>query len=493
MRWFRTSTIVVFMLALFSFCTNKSDATSGVLSGAYWKDQALNDIMPYWTKYAQDTKSGVFFTNLDSLWQPFGNSDKYPSMISRHLFSYSVSYLLSGNKDDLKVAEKTVKWLLDHAWDKEYGGWFDSMDENGNPVETTKTTFVQVYAITGLAMYYFITHDSLVLSYIEKSNSLLESKAWDQSANGYYNVMNRDWSIKDSNKSFSSQVTPVSGYLIYLYCATREAKYLNQIEKIMETTTAYMIDKESGWILEDFDRNWMYLVGKQNKTEVNIGHNIEWAWMLLRIYFLTGKIQYLNSAREITTKIAKWGVLNEKEVWLTTTGRKFPFEHGSDTYWWVQAYGNMFNLYWYHSDGEDKYLDGFQRGAIFWDTYFVDKKHGDNFFSTDTTGIVKDATKANRFKTSYHSMEHCLLNYLCLNLWINKVPVEFHFRINSSRNGELLYPVLLEDKNIKISRVVIKNKDQNPLMIGDQAIRLPELQNTELKVFLINQNSTKRN
>ena len=332
----------------------------------------------------------------------------------------------------------------------------------------------------------------MVLSYIEKSNSLLESKAWNQSAGGYYNVMNRDWSIKDSNKSFSSQVTPVSGYLIYLYCATREAKYLNQIEKIMETTTANMIDKESGWILEDFDRNWMYLVGKQDKTEVNIGHNIESAWMLLRIYFLTGKIQYLNSAREITTKIAKWGVLNEKEVWLTTTGRKFPFEHGSDTYWWVQAYGNMFNLYWYHSDGEDKYLDGFQRGAIFWDTYFVDKKHGDNFFSTDTTGIVKDATKANRFKTSYHSMEHCLLNYLCLNLWVNKVPVEFHFRINSSRNGELLYPVLLEDKNIKISRVVIKNKDQNPLMIGDQAIRLPELQNTELTVFLVNQNSTKR-
>ena len=103
---------------------------------------------------------GHLFTNLDSLWQPFGNSDKYPSMISRHLFSYSVSYLLSGNEGDLKIAEKTVKWLLDHAWDKEYGGWFDSMDENGNPVETTKTTFVQVYAITGLTMYYFITHDS---------------------------------------------------------------------------------------------------------------------------------------------------------------------------------------------------------------------------------------------------------------------------------------------------------------------------------------------
>ena len=40
-----------------------------------------------------------------------------------------------------------------------------------------------------------------------------------------------------------------------------------------------MIDKESGWVLENFDKNWMYLVGKQDKTEINIGHNIESAWM----------------------------------------------------------------------------------------------------------------------------------------------------------------------------------------------------------------------
>ncbi len=487
MKWFRINILITTLLYVSISCIYKPVQNANILSGNHWKDQALNEIMPYWTKNGQDIKYGAFFTNLDSLWQPFGSSDKYPSMISRHLFSYSVSYLLSGNEKDLKIAEELVKWLLNHAWDKEYGGWFDTMDKNGNPVETTKTTFVQVYAITGLTMYYFVTHDSTVLSYIEKSNSLLESKVWDPLYGGYYDVMNRDWSIKISNKSFSSQITPVSGYLIYLYCATRDAQYLDQIEKIVKITTARMVDKESGWVLESFDKNWLYLAGKPDQTEVNIGHNIEEAWMSLRTYYLTGKPQYLKSATDINAKIAEWGVLKNREVWLTNTARKTPAEHSPDTYWWVQAYGNMFNLYWYHNGGEPKYLDRFQKGATFWDNCFIDKKRGDNFFSTDTAGIVRDATKATRFKTSYHSMEHCLLNYLCLNYWVNNQPVEFHFRINSSHPNELLYPVLLEDKNIIISKVILKSKDHKTLQFEDQVIHLPELQNAELIVTLINQ------
>jgi hypothetical protein len=50
------------------------------------------------------------------------------------------------------------------------------------------------------------------LACVEQANNLLESKVWDQGVGGGYSVMNRDWSLKDSNKSFSSQITPVSGY-----------------------------------------------------------------------------------------------------------------------------------------------------------------------------------------------------------------------------------------------------------------------------------------
>ena len=108
---------------------------NNVLEGSFWKNQALTDIPPYWTKYSLDTVDGVFITNPDSAWNQFGDTEKYPSMISRHIFSYSVAYLFTGDDKYLKIASDAVDFLLEYAWDEEYGGWYEKLDKQGNPVE----------------------------------------------------------------------------------------------------------------------------------------------------------------------------------------------------------------------------------------------------------------------------------------------------------------------------------------------------------------------
>lgn len=476
--------ICLFVLTLISCRNSTNQSPSTVTSGNYWKDQALNDIMPSWRMYARDSVNGAFYTNLDFSWKTFGSSSKYPSMLARHLFSFSVSYLLSGNKSDLNIAKETVNWLIDHAWDKQYGGWYDELDEKGNPVRNTKNMFVQVYTITGLTMYYYVTKDSVVKTYIDKSNDLIQSRAWDQQHQGFYNELNRDWTINDSNKAFASQITPVSGYLIYLYAATHEQKYLDQIEKIVNATTSNMIDKQSGWVLEYFDKDWKYITTGDDRSEVNIGHNIETAWMLMKTYGFTGKLEYLDAARLLSEKIYAWGCIPDKRFWFTGVGLKDPSLHTETAYWWIQAYGNMFDLYWHHFSGDSSYLKGFEKGASFWDRYFIDRKYGDTYTGVDSNGVVKDATKANRYKTSYHSMEHCLVNYLALNLWTKHETVELHFNIDQSNAGEKLYPVLLEDDSIEISEARIINEKREKLEIEGQSIVLPALKNTAITVIL---------
>jgi len=455
-----------------------------VLSGEYWKNQALKDIMPYWTEHSRDTMSGAFYTTLDSAWNPAGDQNKYPSMVSRHLFSYSTAYLLSGDEEYIRIAGTTARWLMDHAWDSEYGGWYDALDIEGNPVQTTKSTFVQVYAITGLALYYFVTHDTTVLDFIERSNELLETKVWDSPTGGYFNMMDRDWSVIDSKKSFSSEITPVSGYLFYLYLATRDEKYLDQIDRILGITVNKMIDDTSGWILEDFDKEWNYISRVRDGSEINTGHNIEAAWMLFRKYLVTGNPSHLKTGQSLAARIIETGLFNKNDIWLTSAGRIDPSLKGTGTYWWIQAYGNMFSLYLYHTTKDKEYLENFRRGAQFWDSGFMDRKFGDTYFSVDSEGKVTDATKATRFKTSYHSIEHCILNYLCLNLWVNNESVELHFRINSSKNGEFLYPVLIEDTSVKVKSVTGKANDNLSFPIEGQGIRLPELNNYPLTVIL---------
>ncbi len=480
--------IILGLSVLFLSCNTGYKETSDIMSGDYWKTQALEHIMPYWTDNAIDKEYGAFHTNLDSVWDLYGSRNKFPSMISRHLFSYSSAYLLSGNDEDIRIADSTFSWLIEKAWDKEFGGWYDALDEKGDPVQYSKTTFVQVYAVTGLTMYYFVTKDRKALEYIEKSNNLLEKHVWDSASKGYFNSMNRDWSILDSNKSFSSMITPVSGYLIYLYQATKEQKYLDQIIRILDVTVENMIDPESGWVLEDFDRNWNYISRRNDASEVNIGHNIEASWMLLRNYLLTDNKDHLKSAQLLAEKIRSSGVLRDNGIWLTSAGRLDPSLHSADTYWWIQAYGNMFSLYLYKTTGDDKYLDDFRKGAVLWENNFMDYRNGDTFFCVDSAGNITDARKANQFKASYHNIEHCLLNFLALNLWVNNDPVDLHFRIKSSVDGDLIYPNILEDNDVRIMKAVVNSGEGDISVKEGSVIVLPEIHDNKVTVVLSRDN-----
>ncbi len=468
---------------LFSYCSiNQSEPD--LVKGTYWKDQVIQDILPYWTENARDTLNGGFFTTLDSAWNPIGDTRKYPSMLSRHLFGYSVGYLLSGDEKYLSIARETLTFLLTHAWDQEYGGWYDVLDEKGNPLKTTKSMFIQVYSITGLTMYYFVTRDKSVLSYIEKSNDLIESKAWDPDSGGYYHNLTRDWQVLDSTKSISSEITPVSGYLLYLYLATREKKYLDQCKRILETVQSRMIDPETGWVLESFNRNWSYIPRAQDSTEISIGHTIEVAWMFYRLFEISGIESYRKCADSLTNRICTFGNAPEVSFWYNTVGRKDPQLHSDKTYWWVQAYGNMFDLYSYHSSGQGKYLDHFRKGAAFWKDYFIDKKWGDTQFSVRVSGEVTESLKANQYKASYHTAENGMLNYFYLNAWVTGEPIELYFKLTDYESDIPFYPIPIEGDALRIKQVIADPEIQYSLTEDQQGIKSGLIKNGMFRVVL---------
>jgi len=466
-------------------CGNGTSPVSNVQDGRYWKDQAINDILPYWTDNAMDRDSGAFITNLDAQWKHGSDSRKYPSMIGRHIFSYSVAYLMTGTEEYLDIAEQTKDFLLEKAWDTEHGGWYDVLNRDGTPDIRTRNMFIQTYALTGLAMYYFVTHDREVLEYIIETDRHLETAMLDSLNGGYYNVAGNDWQIIDSNKSFASQVAPVSGYLLYMYLATGDSVYLERSRRIMDWVSDRMRDPGSGWILEYFDRNWSML--ESDPDIINVGHNIEVAWMLLRLTMLNGTGGIPETARQLEDLLYAATFREETGLWLTTLGRRDPRITDDFTYWWIQAYGNMYSLCSYRISGNKERLDHFIKGAEFWDSYFLDRDNGDTFTSVYHNGVAKDSTKANPYKTSYHSIEQCLLNYLYLSFWVNHELVRLHFRIMDPREGDLLFPVLVEDMDVVVRDARHEGTSGNEkLTFSERTVSLPEADIARITVTLGN-------
>jgi len=460
----------------------KESENRDYLGPDYWKTQVLRDVLPYWTNSIVDSANNSFFTTLDENWKADSDSVRFPSMIARHLFSYASAYLISGDEANLVMADRLYDYLIDYSWDEEHGGWFNSLKPDGTPLDENKSTFVQVYVLTGLAMYYFVTKDEEVYDFIHRSNSILEEKVWDASSGGYFDNLSRDWSLQNDVKSFSSQLAPVSGYLIYLYLATHDSKYLRQMEKILDTCMEKMVDKKSGWILESFDRDWNYLEQRSDENEINVGHNIELAWMLVRTYLLNRNSDYLSSGKMLSDNVHRYGFNENSGLWYAGIGKEKPEMHSDFTYWWIQAYGMMLDLCLTSLGEKEPFVDNFLRAADFWENNFMDRVNGDSHMAVSENGEVRIGIKANQFKSSYHNVEHGMLNYLYLGAWVNPQLISLYFSIKNSSEGDVLYPLPIESKEYSIKEVKINGKEYAFKIGPENGIILPQMTSSKVMV-----------
>lgn len=474
--------LTIFFLACGDQAQKRNAAPATPDQGAFWKKQALNDIIGPWTQDGMDRQNVTFPAFLDRQWQPIQGRERFPGMLARHVFSYSTAYMLTGDDRYLNIATQLVQYIIKNGWDEQELLWFNELNGDGYPTTGEKELFMQLYAVTGLSMYYVATRDERILAYVNNSIDLLNEHAWDGDNGGYYNVLNRDLSVRDDAKRATPQLAPLSGYLAYLYPATGEDKYLQDMERGAETILSNMMDPDNGWLLETFDATWK--VQAETSAQVNVGHNLEIVWTLLRLHLLTGEESYKTQALELYEPLAEIAFNTETGAWYHQFNRDNPEEKTGPTPWWVQAYGNMLELYLYRITGDQAHLDRFQKSAAFWNTYFIDGEYGGAVLSVTPEGQLEDGNKAARTKTSYHSMEHGLLNYLYLNLWSKGEPVELYFKIHRSAEGDTFSPNITEDPDIGISSVEINGKSWDNFDAAQGTITLPALQNGTVRVEL---------
>ena len=198
--------------------------------------------------------------------------------------------------------------------------------------------------------------------------------------------------------------------------------------------------------------------------------------MLYRYSLITGRSEYLDQARRLTDRIYQYGNKPDINFWYNTVARLNPEKSAGLTYWWVQAYGILFDLYSFHALTKDGYLNDYQKGASFWDSCFVDRIHGDTHFSVLVNGTVKETMKANQFKSSYHTAENGLLNYLYLNAWVNHEPVELYFDVADYQADKEFYANPIEGNDLKIKGITV--------LKDEQAVPRAGLKYTRIKVVL---------
>ena len=375
-------------------------------------EQELKEhIIPFWMGM-QDKEFGGYYGMLDLDLNLDKKATKGCILNSRILWFFSNAYLMYGENSLLDAAKHAYDFMKKYMFDDENGGIYWAVTYDGKPLDTTKHTYNQAFAVYALSSYYDATKDKEALKLAYELVDIIENKCCD--AGGYLEAF--DITFKPAGNDKLSENGVEAG------------RTMNTLLHVFEAyTELYRVDAKAEignrlrWMLDIFvDKMYNPVLKRQEvffdmeyHTLIDLhsyGHDIETAWLLDRGLEVLEDKEYdaklapvISTLEENVYKLAFDGnaLYNECEKGVNDTKR----------IWWVQAEAMVGFLNAYTKNPEKaEYIQAVEKIWAYIKEYIIDKRPGSEWLSeVDETGIpFTKKPIVEPWKCPYHNGRMCL-------------------------------------------------------------------------------------
>ncbi len=380
-----------------------------------YRNDMINNIMPFWLKYGLDTVNGGIYTCVD---RDGTLMDTTKSVWFQGRFAFTCAYAYNNidkNSDWLAASLSTIKFLEAHCFDNE-GRMYFEVTANGAPIRKRRYVFSETFAAIAMAEYSIASGDK---SYATKALSL----------------------FKDILRFIN---TP--NYLPAKYEPTVEGKghsivmiLLNVAARVREAISDPILDKQIECSIAELRNDFMHpehkalleMVGANGEfidsmagRLINPGHCIETAWFLLEeAKYRGGDKDLVQTAITILDWSWEWGwdkehggIINFKDC------RGFSCQdYAQDMkFWWPQTEAIIATLYAYQATGDDKYLAMHKQISDWTYERYPDTEYGEWYGYLHCDGTVAQPAKGNIFKGPFHIPRMMTKGYILCNELLNK-------------------------------------------------------------------------
>lgn len=398
-----------------------------------WKDHLVKDLMKFWdTPEATSLQNGLFPTyrtnkgkNLPptpSDWpEEFIQATKDPvteGLIqpeinfvrahSRLTYAYGIAFHMTGNPHYLEVCRKGALALAE-AMDGNYGMHVTQNAASGewDTERAIRTSQDLAYGLTGLGMYYFLTHDVSILHRIIQLKDYI-FKVYMDDGRGYITWYPKH--TKDPQVQIVAQLDQLYAYMLMLTPSLPEpykSIWKKDMKKVVDIliTQFYSEKYKFFWGLESESASMAL-----GTDHTDFGHSVKTFWVILKVGELLGDPFYIDFARPKIDKIIRDAYIEETGSWA----RRFDAQGNLDTdkEWWILAeLDQACEILSIHDPSYYSYLNKTHR---YWFDKMVDHENGEiwHMVCGTTDKPVIQYPKAHSWKTSLHSFEHALFGYM---------------------------------------------------------------------------------
>lgn len=301
------------------------------------KQMLEQTIIPFWVKLRDDTYGGyIGWVGHDLAANP--KAEKGCILNSRILWFFSEAAALTGREDLRREADHAYAFLSQSCLDSVNGGVYWSLNYDGTPLDTTKHTYNQAFAIYALSAYYRLTGNSQALEQAMGLFHVIEDHCAD--AEGYLEAFTVNWGPESNEKLSENGVMAAKtmntllhvfeGYSgLYQACHAPEVK--QKLRRILDIYIHKIYSPELGRQLVFFDEHYNSIIDLYS-----YGHDIESSWLIDWGCDLLGDSVLSQQIHEINSNLAQ----NVYRAAYYNHSLANECDRGKvDAYrvWWVQA------------------------------------------------------------------------------------------------------------------------------------------------------------
>jgi N-acylglucosamine 2-epimerase len=383
---------------------------------AYSYGQLVNNTMPFWIEHATDREYGGFTTILDRAGRML-SPDKPMWVMGRISWVLSKLYNdLDKRQEWLDLAGHGIEFIRRYGFDQD-GRMFFALRRDGKPLRKRRYLFTETFGVIALAEYSRASGDQECLALAKKTMDLI------------LELCNKPGALEpkicpDALKTRGHSMAMIQiNTLQVLRNADRNGTYDARIGNAIDEVFRYFVKPEKRALLETVGENGEYLGHLPEGRCINPGHAIETAWFIMEEGRHRNDMEMVNRALPVLDWSLEMGW--DKRYggilyFLDIEGRQPVQLEWDMKLWWPHNEAIYATLLAYALTGEEKYSKWFEKILKWSLKHFPDKKYGEWIGYLHRDGSVALDLKGNYFKGPFHLPRQQLFCHLLLKEMLSK-------------------------------------------------------------------------
>jgi len=360
---------------------------------AIFGNELHQNILGYWINFGVEKDGDGFYGAVDLKGTPIPEASKSCVLNARILWTFAEAGRKFNNPEYSKMADRAYQVLMNHFADRQYGGFYMSIDSKNNPEDTIKHTYAQAFVLYALSKYYELKPTAELLKQISDYFLFLEEQTKDRQNPGYFEAFTRDWQLYNENRmadnneprSMNTHLHIMEAYAAF-YKVSKNELAGKQLKDLL-VLFLHKIIRTDGHLGIFFDEQ--FTEGENSKGICSFGHDIEASWLLMEAAEILEDEAILQKMKSVSIQmldaVDRVGIDKDGGLFLEST--RFGSHVRTNKHWWPQAETLVALMSGFQLTSNPDYWEKLKLSWDFVDHCIIDHQNGEWFTKVNRLGV----------------------------------------------------------------------------------------------------------